>query len=85
MHTVDGGWSGWMPGSCSVTCGNGTVWSTRECNIPRPANGGKHCIGNSLDVNNCYKGCCSGTNPLDNVTTVAKLTRTPNTCSSKTS
>ena len=73
MHTVDGGWTDWIPGSCSVTCGRGTVWSTRTCTNPRPANGGKDCVGDSWYVKNCYKGCCPGTND-DNVT--MKLTRT---------
>ena len=62
MHTVDGGWSDWIPGSCSVTCGSGTVWSTRECNNPKPANGGKNCVGDNQYVHQCYKGCCPGTN-----------------------
>ena len=76
MCTVNGGWSDWIPGNCSVTCGNGTVLSTRTCNNPRPANGGKDCIGDNRYVEQCYKGCCPGTNPLDNVTTVIKLTKT---------
>ena len=75
MHTVDGGWSDWIPGICSVTCGNGTVLSIRECTNPRPAHGGKDCVGDNQYVKQCYKGCCPCTNPLDNVTIVTKLTR----------
>ena len=76
MHTVDGGWTDWIPGSCSVTCGSGTVRSTRTCTNPEPANGGKDCIGDNWKVENCYKGCCPGINKLDNVSIVAKLSRT---------
>ena len=43
---------------------------------PRPVHGGKDCVGHNQYVKQCYKGCCPGTNPLDNVTIVAKLTRT---------
>ena len=70
MHIVDGGWTDWISESCSVTCGSGTVRSTRTCTNPEPAHGGKDCEGDNEKVENCYKGCCPGTNPLDNVSIV---------------
>ena len=66
-HTVNGGWSDWRPGKCSVTCGSGLVRSTRECNNPIPANGGRYCVGPHQDVKRCNKGCCPGTNKLDRI------------------
>ncbi|XP_035659771.1 hemicentin-1-like [Branchiostoma floridae] len=40
---VDGGWSDWVDGACSVTCGGGMYTRTRDCNNPAPANGGAEC------------------------------------------
>eukprot|EP00058_Branchiostoma_floridae_P016888 XP_002602376.1 hypothetical protein BRAFLDRAFT_97997 [Branchiostoma floridae] len=40
---VDGGWSDWVDGECSVTCGSGTLTRTRDCDNPAPANGGTDC------------------------------------------
>ena len=61
MLIVDGGWSDWIPGECSRTCGTGISWHTRECNDPRPAHGGKNCVGLNRLLNYCKKGCCPGT------------------------
>ena len=64
-HTVNGGWSAWRPGKCSVTCGQGFLQLTRECNNPRPANGGRHCVGTDRYLRHCNKGCCPGNNKLE--------------------
>ncbi len=41
---VPGGWSGWVTGSCSVSCGGGTATDTRTCNDPSPSCGGLECL-----------------------------------------
>ena len=69
--TVNGGWSTWIPGKCSVTCGIGIVQLTRRCDNPRPANGGRNCFGNSQIIRQCNKGCCPGTSQVDNMYHVA--------------
>ena len=40
---VNGGWSDWVEGSCSVTCGSGTITRTRTCTNPAPQNSGSQC------------------------------------------
>ena len=57
---VDGGWESWRIGQCSVTCGNGTLVRTRECNNPPPANGGKDCVGPNIEVQPCNERYCPG-------------------------
>ena len=45
---VDGGWSEWSNGPCSVSCeGVGTMTVTRSCSNPAPAYGGLNCEGES--------------------------------------
>ncbi|XP_035660158.1 coadhesin-like [Branchiostoma floridae] len=41
---IDGGWSEWVDGDCSVTCGVGEQTQSRTCNNPEPANGGAECV-----------------------------------------
>ncbi len=42
---VNGGWSAWTGGTCSATCGGGTLTGeTATCNNPAPANGGSECL-----------------------------------------
>ena len=55
---VNGGWSSWLTGPCSKTCGGGVRNVTRECNNPRPRCGGKDCVGISIDRVSCNKRCC---------------------------
>ncbi len=43
---INGGWSPWVDGTCSATCGSGTMTQTRTCNNPSPANGGSNCATN---------------------------------------
>ncbi|XP_035231349.1 hemicentin-1-like isoform X1 [Stegodyphus dumicola] len=42
---VNGGWSDWGP----WTCKKDSVIRKRQCNNPKPANGGARCPGNSVD------------------------------------
>ncbi|XP_015763336.1 PREDICTED: A disintegrin and metalloproteinase with thrombospondin motifs 7-like isoform X1 [Acropora digitifera] len=45
-NSVDGGWGPWKNYSqCSRTCGRGVSFMERHCDNPRPAHGGKYCIG----------------------------------------
>ena len=59
---VDGGWSNWILGPCSKTCGGGVIHFIRECNNPKPSCGGKNCTGNrtSSFVIPCKDTCCPG-------------------------
>ena len=59
---VDGGWSNWVTGLCSKTCGGGNRRITRKCNNPKPSCGGKQCEGNSYHVypGKCNDFCCPG-------------------------
>ncbi|KAK3094138.1 hypothetical protein FSP39_024610 [Pinctada imbricata] len=60
---VHGGWSTWSSsGQCSKSCGGGTMTQKRECNNPKPKNGGQHCIGISTrtlacNTQNCPNPC----------------------------
>ena len=57
---VDGGWSAWSAyGSCSNTCGSGSVRiATRVCDDPPPSNGGAVCEGESSRTSFCsVPGC----------------------------
>ena len=58
---VDGGWSHWtLLTDCSVTCGNGTRYRTRECNRPPTAYGGRKCHGSNNDTQLCVQIPCAG-------------------------
>lgn len=47
---------------CSRVCGGGVQSSTRECNNPSPANGGKYCIGTRIKYRSCsIQDCPSDT------------------------
>jgi hypothetical protein len=62
---VDGGWGAWLTGECSAKCGNGTQVSTRACDNPAPACGGKACVGPSEKSEPCTLKPCGDT-PLAN-------------------
>lgn len=68
---IDGGWSDWDCGECSVPCGGGTQICTRTCTNPFPQNGGDYCVGSSVstqicNTQSCTVGCDNGaTNPPD--------------------
>ncbi|XP_078665860.1 SCO-spondin-like [Branchiostoma floridae x Branchiostoma belcheri] len=63
---IDGGWSEWVEGECSVTCGVGEKTRTRNCNNPSPAHGGAECtledgVTTGLEETNiipCDEGPC---------------------------
>ena len=60
IFIVDGGWSSWVNGSCSKTCGGGIKHDTRVCDNPRPSCGGKKCEGPSTHSSTCNEICCPG-------------------------
>lgn len=43
---------------CSRPCGGGVQSSTRECNSPPPANGGKYCTGPRIKYQSCNTYDC---------------------------
>uniref|UniRef100_A0AAR2KQZ6 Hemicentin 1 n=1 Tax=Pygocentrus nattereri TaxID=42514 RepID=A0AAR2KQZ6_PYGNA len=56
---VHGGFSEWMEwGACSVSCGTGIQKRLRQCNNPRPANGGHHCAGSDSETRSCKGKPC---------------------------
>ncbi|ELU10812.1 hypothetical protein CAPTEDRAFT_115562, partial [Capitella teleta] len=53
-----GGWGEWSAYSdCSVTCGHGKKFRTRECNNPKPLDGGLDCIGLATETIPCTHAC----------------------------
>ena len=58
MCLVDGGWSVWNVGSCSVTCGGGIKEKFRHCNNPTPICGGKFCNGSNTEIMGCNEFPC---------------------------
>ncbi|KAH3755669.1 hypothetical protein DPMN_190367 [Dreissena polymorpha] len=58
-NVVNGGWSIWSAfGICDVTCGNGTMTRTRQCNNPKPLNGREDCQGPSQNNGQCILNRC---------------------------
>ncbi|XP_074524022.1 hemicentin-1 [Halichoeres trimaculatus] len=56
---VHGGYSEWAEwGPCSVSCGVGSQKRLRQCNNPRPANGGRHCGGSNTETRSCQGKPC---------------------------
>ncbi|XP_078504179.1 A disintegrin and metalloproteinase with thrombospondin motifs 20 [Lissotriton helveticus] len=56
---VDGQWGSWGSySSCTRTCGGGIKTTTRDCNQPRPRNGGKYCVGRRMKFRSCNTGSC---------------------------
>ncbi|XP_019718321.1 hemicentin-1 isoform X1 [Hippocampus comes] len=61
---INGGYSNWQDwGPCSSICGQGSQERSRLCNNPEPANGGRTCIGPSIDSRTCHAGLCPGEAP----------------------
>uniref|UniRef100_A0A7M5XDD6 Uncharacterized protein n=2 Tax=Clytia hemisphaerica TaxID=252671 RepID=A0A7M5XDD6_9CNID len=56
---VNGKWSTWSSfGACNRRCGPGRRRATRNCNNPKPAFGGKSCIGPKIKFESCNNGAC---------------------------
>lgn len=57
--TVNCQWSSWNSGSCSKTCGGGSITKIRTKTV-QEANGGS-CQGQSSRIENCNSNLCPGT------------------------
>ncbi len=57
---VDGGWTDWAWGACSVGCGGGKRTGTRTCTNPAPSCGGKACVGDASATEDCNTQSCGG-------------------------
>uniref|UniRef100_T1DG09 Putative disintegrin and metalloproteinase with thrombospondin motifs n=1 Tax=Cupiennius salei TaxID=6928 RepID=T1DG09_CUPSA len=59
IKPIDGQWGKWKPyGKCSRTCGGGIQQAFRECNSPKPANGGRYCTGIRVKYKSCNTEDC---------------------------
>ena len=56
---VNGGWTSWYSGSCSVPCGDGSETKIRTCTNPAPAHGGADCSGTGTYTRPCNNGICT--------------------------
>ena len=57
MYAVDGGWSDWLVGNCTVSC---VKERTRLCNNPTPSCGGMNCSGQGVEIMKCSEFPCEG-------------------------
>jgi len=58
-RVVHGGWSQWSSfDECSRSCGGGVQKATRECNNPKPENGGQYCLGERVRYRSCNTQEC---------------------------
>ena len=58
---VNGGLSAWSNWDfCTKQCGGGKSVRTRECNNPKPKNGGLTCRGKKQEEKNCNTQLCKG-------------------------
>ena len=56
---IDGGWSPWITGACSITCGGeGVRVAFRTCDNPPPQNGGRDCNGAAKTAEPCFTCPC---------------------------
>ncbi|CEF59256.1 A disintegrin and metalloproteinase with thrombospondin motifs 9 [Strongyloides ratti] len=61
---TDGSWGSWHSwGECSRTCGGGIQKGFRDCDNPRPANGGKYCLGQRVRYRSCNIQDCPWDTP----------------------
>ena len=57
---VNGGWGHFSPWpSCSKSCDGGVSVQTRKCDSPRPAFGGKACVGSAKNTKPCNAHVCN--------------------------
>ncbi|KAI8779431.1 hemicentin-1, partial [Biomphalaria glabrata] len=56
VHGEYSPWTEW--GACSTSCGKGSKTRRRTCDNPRPENGGRDCIGPSVENTNCVIELC---------------------------
>ncbi|GFU37857.1 a disintegrin and metalloproteinase with thrombospondin motifs 9 [Nephila pilipes] len=55
----NGEWGQWQSfGTCSRSCGGGIARSIRECDNPRPTNGGRYCVGERIRYKSCQTQNC---------------------------
>ena len=60
-NSVDGKWSEYGAWSdCSAECGTGKQARTRTCTNPAPAHGGKDCVGEATETQDCNVRECPG-------------------------
>ncbi|CAC5424579.1 unnamed protein product [Mytilus coruscus] len=52
------GWSPWINSSCSTTCGDGVIISTRICDNPPPSDNGLKCVGSETETSLCNLQKC---------------------------
>ena len=58
---VDGSWGSWGSYStCTVPCGGGVAIRQRNCDSPKPKDGGKYCLGLPTQQRKCNAQPCSG-------------------------
>ena len=61
FFSVNGGWSDWtLWGPCDRSCGTGSSIRYRECNSPKPSNGGAACSGSREQSKPCNIDPCPG-------------------------
>lgn len=61
---IDGGWGEWSSWShCSRTCGTGVSIIERKCDHPKPAAGGKFCVGERRRYRICNTERCPENQP----------------------
>ncbi|TKS88049.1 SCO-spondin Precursor [Collichthys lucidus] len=59
---VDGGWSQWGAWTdCSLPCGGGVKFRTRQCDNPSPQSGGRGCLGIAEQQKDCNIHLCTDT------------------------
>ncbi|XP_013106466.2 A disintegrin and metalloproteinase with thrombospondin motifs 6 isoform X1 [Stomoxys calcitrans] len=78
MEKVDGSWGNWSEWSeCSRSCGGGVSIQQRECDSPRPANGGTFCIGERKKYKICNHQPCPKNEPSFRALQCAKYNKKP--------
>ncbi|CAA93287.2 A disintegrin and metalloproteinase with thrombospondin motifs gon-1 [Caenorhabditis elegans] len=59
LTKIDGQWGDWRSwGECSRTCGGGVQKGLRDCDSPKPRNGGKYCVGQRERYRSCNTQEC---------------------------